>query len=501
MVTHEGVPLSTLAESAGDLLIDLRDPADTEVHGVAYDSRKVASGDLFFCIPGTVTDGHDYAEVAVGSGASALCVERVLDLDIPQVVVSEVRRAMPRMAARFFGDPADALTIIGITGTNGKTTTAFLLEAILRADGRTTGLIGTIETRIGGEVQPGVRTTPESLDLQELFARMRDRGVDALAMEVTSHALVLHRVDDVRFAAVGFTNLSQDHLDFHSSMEDYFAAKTSLFLPERAATGAINVDDPYGRRLMGSAPIECIGFGMSEDADVRATAVKLEPSGTTLSVVTPRGDFEVATRLVGHFNVSNCLAATALALQAGIGLDAIIAGLGATAPVPGRFESVDGGQPFSVIVDYAHTPDSLDNVLSAARPLADANGGRVICAFGCGGDRDRGKRPLMGAVVARMADIVVVTSDNPRSEDPEAIIGAIIEGVISVRTEGPDATLADRGEAIRWALEQATPGDVVVIAGKGHETGQEFKDRTIPFDDRIVAREGLARLGYKEASA
>jgi UDP-N-acetylmuramoyl-L-alanyl-D-glutamate--2,6-diaminopimelate ligase len=407
---------------------------------------------------------------------------------------------MPRLAAAYLGRPADDMMMLGVTGTNGKTTTAYLLEAILAAAGRTPGLIGTIETRIAGEVEEGVRTTPESLDLQRLLARMRARAVDSVAMEVTSHGLVLHRTDEIHFAAVGFTNLSQDHLDFHPTMEDYFAAKSSLFRPDRAAKGAVNVDDPYGRRLMAASPIECIGFGSSEDAAVHPRDVKLEPSGTTLTIVTPIGEVEVRTHLVGHFNVANCLGAAAMALQAGIGLDAIGKGLGSLAAVPGRFESIDGGQPFSVVVDYAHTPDSLDNVLRAARPLADANGGRVICAFGCGGDRDRGKRPLMGSVVARLADVVVVTSDNPRSEDPEAIIGEILEGVIAERPGGPDVALAERRAAIEWALESARPGDVVVIAGKGHETGQEFARETVPFDDRAVARELLATLGHEGAA-
>lgn len=501
MATDRGLPLAAIARSAGGLLLEIRGDEATQVTGVAYDSRAVGSGDLFFCVPGTVSDGHDFAPAAVEAGAVALCVQRFLDLDVPQVLVSDVRRAMGRLASAFFGHPASELMIVGVTGTNGKTTTAFLLESILRAAGRTTGLIGTIETRIGDEVLPGVRTTPESLDLQRLLASMRDRGVDAVAMEVTSHALMLHRAEAVRFAAVGFTNLSQDHLDFHPTMEDYFAAKTRLFLPERADKGAVNVDDPYGRKLMNVAPIKCIGFGMSEDAEVRARAVKLEPSGTTISVVTPEGDFEATTKLVGHFNISNCLGATAIALQAGIGLGAIEAGLRSLSAVPGRFESIDGGQPFSVVVDYAHTPDSLDNVLRAARPLADAHGGRVVCAFGCGGDRDRGKRPLMGAVVARLADIVIVTSDNPRSEEPGAIIGEILEGVVASRPDGPDATLPDRRAALRWALEQARAGDVVVVAGKGHEATQQFKDHTIPFDDRTVARELLAELGYDGGGA
>ena len=498
MSTLEPTPLSDLAQATGALLVTIRGEGSTAVTGSSYDSRAVTPGDLFFCIPGVVTDGHAYGHAAVAAGAVALCVERVLDLDVPQVIVTEVRRAMPRVAAYQLGAPAKEMMILGVTGTNGKTTTVFLLDSILRAAGYKSGLIGTIETRIGDEVQPGVRTTPESLDLQRLFRRMRDHEVGAVAMEVTSHALVLHRVEAVPFVAVGFTNLSQDHLDFHPTMEDYYAAKKSLFLPERAAKGAVNVDDPYGQKLMKSAAIECIGFGLSDDADVRARAVKLEPSGTTMSIDTPAGEFEVTTRLIGHFNVSNCLGATAIALAAGIGLDAIEAGLSSLTAVPGRFESIDGGQPYSVVVDYAHTPDSLDNVLRAARPLADAHGGRVICAFGCGGDRDRGKRPLMGSVVARLADVGVVTSDNPRSEDPNAIIVAILEGFNAERPGGPDATLPDRREAIEWAIAQAQPGDVVVIAGKGHETGQEFATETIPFDDRVVAREVLAELGYEE---
>lgn len=493
--------LGDLARSAGDLLVHSPGDQGLEIADLAYDSRAVGPGSLFFCIPGTSTDGHEYAPRAVASGAIALVVERELDLDVPQVVVAQARRAMPRMAAHFFGYPTAGLKILGVTGTNGKTTTVFLLDSILRAAGRKTALIGTIETRIGDDVRPGVRTTPESLDLQRLFAEMRSHGVDSVAMEVTSHALVLNRVDEVRFASVGFTNLSQDHLDFHPTMEDYFAAKTSLFQTERADKGAVNIDDPYGRKLRAGAPIGCIGFGMSESAEVRAREVKLEPSGTTIAMMTPGGDLQVSTHLVGHFNVSNCLGATAIALQAGIGLDAIQAGLESLAAVPGRFESIDGGQPFSVVVDYAHTPDSLDNVLRAARPLADVQGGRVLCAFGCGGDRDRGKRPLMGAIVARLADIAIVTSDNPRSEDPDTIIGEILEGVIAERPAGPDATLVDRRAAIAWALETARPGDVVVIAGKGHETGQQFADRTIPFDDRDVAREVLAELGYAGAGS
>ena len=483
--------LSDLAGAAGDLLV--RTSSDTEVTGLAYDSSKVAPGDLFFCIPGTRADGHDFAAAAAEAGAAALCVERAVDVDLPAVVVTDARRAMGRLASAFYDDPASKLLLLGVTGTNGKTTTAFLIDAILRADGRTTGLVGTIETRIAGAARPGVRTTPESLDLHALFAEMVDAGVDSVAMEVTSHALALHRVEGLRFAAAAFTNLTQDHLDFHDSMEDYFEAKRRLFLPESLERGAVNVDEVYGRRLMEVVDVPCVGFGIAPEADVRAGDVELGPAGSTFRIVTPAGEAEVSSSLAGSFNVSNCLAAAATCLQAGIALGAVEAGLNSGVSVPGRFESVDLGQDFSVVVDYAHTPDSLDNVLRAARGLAERSGGRVIALFGCGGDRDRGKRPLMGAVAARLADFVVVTSDNPRSEDPKAIVDEILEGVIAERPGGPDAVDVDRRVAISAAIREAKPGDVVVIAGKGHETGQQFRDHTIPFDDRVVAREELER--------
>ena len=486
--------LGSLARAAGDLLVEMTGDAGSPVSGVSYDSRATCDGDLFFCVPGTTADGHRFAKDAVTRGANALVVERPLPLEVPQVKVSDARRAMGRMAAAFFGSPADDLMLLGVTGTNGKTTTAFLIESILRADGRKTGLIGTIETRVAGQVKPGVRTTPESLDLQRLFAEMRAAGVTAVAMEVTSHALVLHRVEGVRFQAAVFTNLSQDHLDFHSGMDDYFEAKRSLFTPELAERGAVNVDDPYGRRILADGRVPLVGFGVSTDANVRAEGVSFTPTGSRFTIRTSKGDLDVETHLIGGFNVSNCLAAAAVALQSGIGLEAIEEGLRSLPAVPGRFESIDAGQPFSVVVDYAHTPDSLDNVLRAARGATRE--GRVICVFGCGGDRDRGKRPLMGSVAAQLADVVVVTSDNPRSEEPVSIIDEILEGVIAHKPDGPDVITPDRTEAIHAALRQAMEGDVVVIAGKGHETGQQFADRTIPFDDRVVAREALGDLGW-----
>ncbi|MBA2725746.1 MAG: UDP-N-acetylmuramoyl-L-alanyl-D-glutamate--2,6-diaminopimelate ligase [Actinobacteria bacterium] len=471
---------------------------DEAVTGLEFDSRRVAPGDLFFCIPGHTSDGHDFAPTAVTAGAAALCVERSLGLDVPEIRVAHTRAAMPLIAAEALGRPSDRMTMLGVTGTNGKTTTTYLLDSILRASGQETGLIGTIETRIGDQRRPGIRTTPESLDLQRLLAEMGHRKVTSVAMEVTSHALALNRVDGITFTAAAFTNLTQDHLDFHADMEAYFAAKRSLFTEGRVERGAVNVDDPFGERLRDEASIPMVGFGTSGGADIRARDVEMLPSGSSFTATTPDGDLQVTTSLVGPFNVSNCLAAIACSLQAGVSHGAISEGIAALKNVPGRFESLDVGQPFSVIIDYAHTPDSLENVLKAARRMALGSGGRVICVFGCGGDRDRGKRPLMGMAVARLADHVVVTSDNPRSEDPASIIGQILEGVVAVRVSGPDATFVDRREAITHAIHEAQPSDVVVIAGKGHETGQQFSDHTIPFDDRVVAREVLADLGSVE---
>ncbi|HEX2239618.1 MAG TPA: UDP-N-acetylmuramoyl-L-alanyl-D-glutamate--2,6-diaminopimelate ligase, partial [Actinomycetota bacterium] len=462
--------VGALAAATRDLLIEVRGDDRIQIGGLTRNSADVESGDLFFCVPGTTSDGHLFAAEAVTRGAAALCVERILEVDVPQIVVSDVRRSMGRIGARFWNEPAASMMLLGITGTNGKTTTAYLLESILNAAGRTTGLVGTIETRIVGRRLPGVRTTPDSLEMQQLMAEMAAEGVDAVAMEVTSHGLALHRVEGLRFAVAAFTNLSQDHLDFHAGMEEYFAAKRSLFSVDLAELGVVNVDDPHGRRLMAEAEIDCIGFGTAPEADVRAEDVSSGPRGTEFLVAHDGGELKVATSLIGLFNVSNCLAATAVALQAGVEPGAIEAGISNLKAVPGRFEPVDVGQPFTVVVDYAHTPDSLDNVLRAARRFVVPAAGRVLCTFGCGGDRDRGKRPLMGSVAARLADFVVVTSDNPRSEDPRQIVDAIVEGVLAETPDGPDDVLVDRRAAIARVLAEARPGDIVVIAGKGHET-------------------------------
>jgi UDP-N-acetylmuramoyl-L-alanyl-D-glutamate--2,6-diaminopimelate ligase len=431
--------------------------AAVEIRELAYDAREVPRGSLFFCIPGGSADGHDFAAEAVDNGAVALVVERPLELDIPQVVVTSVRAAMPRAAVEFFGDPTHELRVAAITGTNGKTTTAYLLSSILDAAGECPGLLTNVERRVGNETRPVALNTPESIDLQRLFRQMLHAGNRSCVMEATSIASVKGRLDEVRFDVLVFTNLTQDHLDFHGSMEDYFAAKRRLFAQARMAV--VNTGDEYGRRLAHELP----------------AAVTFRPDD-------PLPDIEL--RLRGRFNVENALAAAAAARALGVDDAAIKRGLEAVERVPGRFEAVDEGQPFTVLVDYAHTPSALEVALASARELAR---GRVICVFGAGGDRDRDKRPLMGKVVADLADVAIVTSDNPRSEDPAAIAAAVADGLEL------DVEL-DRRRAIELALESASDGDVVVIAGKGHEQGQEIAGRKLPFDDREVARDALRRL-------
>ena len=490
-----GPELTETRSLAGRRLTDLTaglpgrtvgDP-DTLVRGVSYRSDQVEPGFLFFCVPGTRVDGHDFAPAAAAAGAAAVVAERELGGlpgGVVQVVVPSVREAMGPVSAGFYGRPADAMTIVGITGTNGKTTTTYLLESVFRAAGLAPGVIGTTGVRIDGRPEPFPRTTPEAPDLQRLLAKMRERGVRAVAMEVSSHGLHQHRVDGVRYACAVFTNLTQDHLDYHGSLDEYFRAKAMLFRPRMAERAALNLDSPFGRRLLDTG-VPTVTFGLADDPDVRAEDVRTDAAGLSFRV----GPVRVRSRLRGMFNVSNCLAALAAARSVGIDDGAIVEGIAAVAGVPGRLEPVEAGQDFLVVVDYAHTPDSLENVLRAVRPLA---AGRVIVAFGCGGDRDRGKRPLMGEVATRLADLTVITSDNPRSEDPLAIVAEIEEG--AQRTGGRYVVEPDRREAIRLALAEAQASDVVVIAGKGHETGQEFAGgRVIPFDDRVVAAEELGR--------
>jgi UDP-N-acetylmuramoyl-L-alanyl-D-glutamate--2,6-diaminopimelate ligase len=495
--------LAELLRAAG-VDADLRGDGSVEIRDLAYDSRRVASGTLFFCFPGERTDGHDFALAAVEAGAAGLVVERPLGLDVPQAQVEDARAAMAPIAAAFNGDPTSELTVVGITGTNGKTTTAFLVRHLLEVAGRRCGLLGTVQQVVGGEVEEVERTTPEGIDLQRTFNRMLEAGDDACAMEVSSHALVLHRADAIHFAVKVFTNLSQDHLDFHTDMEDYFAAKRLLFAGEGGAPlielegglSVLNVDDPYGRRLADELSWgeggECITYSAAgASADLSARDVAFDAGGSRFRCLSPEGELEVEMPLPGDFNVANALAALSVAHALGHDLAEAAGALAGAEQVPGRFEAIDEGQPFAVVVDYAHTPDSLENVLRAARRITP---GRLISVFGCGGDRDREKRPLMGRAGAELSDAAVVTSDNPRSEEPGAIIDQIRQGI----PKDPQAEVVveqDRRQAIASALARAGDGDTVVIAGKGHEQGQEFEGgRKVPFDDRDVAREELRRL-------
>jgi UDP-N-acetylmuramoyl-L-alanyl-D-glutamate--2,6-diaminopimelate ligase len=468
--------------------------SDPEVASLDYDSRRVQRGGLYFCFRGLSSDGHEHATDALERGASALVVERWLEFDIPQAKVADARAAMAPVAAAFWGDPTAELEVVGITGTNGKTTTAFLVREILESAGRRCGLLGTVKRVVGGAEEDVVRTTPEAIDLQATFRRMRDAGDQACAMEVSSHALALHRADAIDFDVKVFTNLSQDHLDFHADMEDYFGAKRLLF-ESGGGAAVVNVDDKFGARLAGELRDPTTFSPGGGEADFSARSISSDATGTGFEAHTPDGQVRVRTRLPGDFNVANALAALAATHALGVDPRAAAEALSEAGQVPGRFESVEEGQPFAVLVDYAHTPDSLQNVLEAARRLTS---GRLICVFGCGGDRDREKRPLMGRIGAELSDLAVVTSDNPRSEDPELIITEILAGIpgtgAGARPDGLEVE-PDRHAAIALALGQAAAGDTVVITGKGHEQGQEFEGgRKVPFDDRDVAREELRRL-------
>jgi UDP-N-acetylmuramoyl-L-alanyl-D-glutamate--2,6-diaminopimelate ligase len=451
------------------------DPTSTEVQSIAFDSRSVHPGSLFCCVPGAVTDGHDHATTAVASGATSLLCERRLDLGVTEVQVAPggVRPAMARLSAAFYDHPARSMVMIGVTGTNGKTTVTQLLRSVLDHAGMPTGAIGTLD---------GARTTPEAPVLQGLLAGLRDDGRRAVAMEVSSHALTQHRVDGIVFDVAAFTNLSRDHLDHHRTMEEYFAAKARLFSEEVARAAVINVDDPWGARLAALV------------GDRRVTAVR-RSDATGIELAVGRSSFvwrgrTVSVPLSGMFNVDNALLVASMASLLGLDDDQVVEGLAAAAPVNGRMEVVTAGPPFAVVVDYAHTPAGLEVALTAARALA--HGGRVICLFGCGGDRDSGKRPDMGSVASTLADLVVLTSDNPRTEDPLTIIEQVQSGIDAAVDLVVDP---DRARAIRHAIELARPGDVVVLAGKGHETTQTIGDTVVPFDDRVEARSALSQVG------
>lgn len=515
MVESDAVRLADLFREVGGFQIE-GEPS-TDVSSLSYRSSLAGPGHLFFCVPGFTRDGHDFAAEAVARGAVALCVERRLDLPVTQVVVPSVRRVMGPVAAALYEHPSARLATVGITGTNGKTTTAFLIAFLLDESGRRAGLMGTVERRLGGESFPTERTTPEAVDVQQDLALMVDAGDQAAVMEVSSHALHLHRTLGITFAAVAFTNLTQDHLDYHVTLDAYFAAKSLLFLDPAYARNrppaVINVGDPFGRLLAERlTPDRTVTVCAVPDlpprtADIQAACLSLNERGTTGTVVLSnqtaasvrrgRGEpvvkgesleFELNTRLLGLYNVENILVALGVCLSLGLDPNTLLDALPFFPGVPGRLERVDEGQPFTVVVDYAHTPDSVERVLDMARSVTR---GRVIGVLGCGGDRDRGKRPLMGRALERGCDVAVLTSDNPRSEDPTAIVGDILAGL-----ERPADVVVevDRRAAIAHALRAAAAGDMVLILGKGHETGQEFADRVVPFDDRTVARELLRGL-------
>jgi UDP-N-acetylmuramoyl-L-alanyl-D-glutamate--2,6-diaminopimelate ligase len=489
----------------GDHLLERRDPhtagatEDPVVTGLSLSSQRVRGGDVYAALPGSRAHGAAYAASAVAAGAVAVLTDPAgSDLcpepGVPVLVVDRPRQLLGRLAAHLYGDPARALRLVAVTGTQGKTTATRLAEAGLQGSGTPAAVVGTVGTRIGGEDVPSTLTTPEAPDLHALFAVMRERGVRGCAMEVSSHALVMGRVDGVVFDVAVFTNLGRDHLDFHAGVEDYFAAKAGLFTPERARTGLVNVDDEYGRRLLTEARIPIRTFSSAGvDADWTARDIELAGSGSSFTVRTPTGDAFVAqVPLAGDFNVSNALAAIAALGEAGFDPRAVARGIARSGGVPGRLERVDAGQEFLAVVDYAHKPDAVTAALTALRPLTE---GRLMVVIGAGGDRDRGKRPVMGEIAARLADVLVVTDDNPRSEDPAAIRAAILSGAagVAVAERAELHEVADRRQAIGLAVSLAGPGDTVVVAGKGHETGQEVADTVHPFDDRAVLREELTR--------
>ena len=480
----------TGAAPRGDLLLS----------GVTHDSRRVYPGDLYVALPGARYHGAEFSGGAAASGAVAVLTDaegsrRAAASGLPVLVVDNPRAYIGQVSSWVYGSPSSRLLLIGVTGTSGKTTTTYFIEAALKMAGHRTGLVGGVQTRIAGETAVSTLTTPEAPDLQALFAVMAERGVTGAAMEVSSHALALGRVAGTSYDVAIFTNLSQDHLDFHADIDDYFAAKARLFTPEYTQIGVVNVDDRYGRILAGSAlvPVTTFSAEGNPGADWRATDVRLGTDGSALRVVGPGGvEADGTVALPGPFNVSNALGAVVALVEAGIGLQTAVAGVAACPGVPGRLERVDAGQDFAVLVDYSHKPAAVEAVLRAMRPVTQ---GSLVIVLGCGGDRDTGKRPAMGAIAARLADVAIFTSDNPRSEDPLAILAAMIDGAVDV----PQAQRAhvimepDRAAAIELAIASASRGDVVVLAGKGHETGQYVAGSVLPFDDRQVAADALAR--------
>lgn len=501
-------PLDRLADELGvEIRGDLPDPASAHVTGITHDSRAVRPGDVYAALPGARFHGADFSAQAASLGAVVVLTdpagaERALGSGLPVLVVGDPRGRMGALAAGLYGNPGKGLLQIGITGTSGKTTTAYLMEGGLREAGRHTGLIGTVETRIGDERIKSERTTPEATDLQALFAVMRERGVDSVAMEVSSHALVLGRVDGCVFDVAVFNNLSPEHMEFHSGMEDYFQAKAQLFTRKRSRRGVVNHDDAYGRRLAVEAEVPVTTFSAEghPDADWRAEGVEIGPRSSAFTVVGPDGSrYRATAPLPGAFNVANTLAAVVALAEAGIDPQTAADGVAAVPGVPGRLERVDAGQSYLAVVDYAHKTDAVESVLRSLRRVTE---GRVHLVLGCGGDRDITKRGPMGAAAARLADTAVLTSDNPRSEDPLAIIAAMLAGAaeVPVHERGDVLVDADRAAAIAAAVARAEPGDTVLVAGKGHEQGQDINGVVRAFDDRQVLREAIQKAAATPAA-
>lgn len=488
MGIHE-VTVADVAESLRGV-VSVSHP-DTVITSVTHDSRKVTKGTLFIAITGMATDGHDHIDGAVGSGAVAVLVEHPMDVDIAQIVVPDTRQAMAWAARTVYGEPDTSIAVVGITGTNGKTTVAHMCESIWQTHGWKSGLIGTLGARIDGTPVPLERTTPEATDLQELLGLMRDAGVDAVAMEVSSHAMDLHRADAIVFSIAAFTNLSQDHLDYHGNMESYFAAKAALFERDRVHLSVINIDDPFGARLASIVSIPVMSVGTTPSADVRVRDIESTPRGTAFTLGHRGRHLGVEIPLIGAFNVANAAVAAAIGIAQSIDDASIIDGLASVPTIPGRMEVVEHAGDFTVVVDYAHTPGAISEVLQAAKVAAS---GRVIAVIGAAGDRDRDKRSLMGAAAVRFADLTVITSDNPRSEDPADIAAEVRRGADAAPGSRSQVIL-DRGEAIAFAISEADTGDMILILGKGHEKGIEANGEFTPFDDRLQAVAALEARG------
>ncbi|MBZ4644972.1 MAG: UDP-N-acetylmuramyl-tripeptide synthetase [Clostridia bacterium] len=465
---------------------------NAEISGIAYDSRRVKPGDLFVCIKGFKVDGHEFISQAIGQGAAAVIVEKeVEDAKVPLIKVKNSRRALALISAAFFGNPSSKFKLIGVTGTNGKTTTTYLIKTILEQGGSKVGLIGTNQNMIGDKVLPAERTTPESLELQQLFSDMVKEKIDYVVMEVSSHSLELNRVDGCNFEIGIFTNITQDHLDFHVTMENYLKAKTTLF--KRCKKGIINVDDSSSEYILNNGTCEMITFGIDKEADIHAKDIEISEKGVKFDVDTPYGSKFIELGIPGRFSVYNALGSIGACLALGISLEQIQQGLKQAKGVPGRAQIVETGKDFTVLIDYAHTPDGLENILNTVNGFAK---GRVVTLFGCGGDRDKTKRPIMGEIAGKLSDFCIITSDNPRTEDPLQILNHIEEGI--KKTDCSYVVIENRFEAIKYALENAKKDDVIVLAGKGHETYQILKDRVIHFDEKEIVESILREAGNGE---